>query len=444
MSRTFFILCLLNLFVVSVSLAQQPTGDVLATAKGLTFRSSDLSTEGQQLYSQMPTLIAQNRKRIFDRMIFEMLVGFEAAARKTTTQAIEKEITAKLGEPTNERIKAVYEANRQTIGNRSIDEVKPQIVSYLRREDDEKAIGEFFVSLKTKYKFTAGKDVNAAQLKPADVLATVNAKPVTAGEFETKNKIELYDFRANLNEQILADLEDAILNSLIEAEAKSENIDAGSLIAREVTNKLKDYSEKERIEFETALKTRLFRKYDVKVLLHSPAPLVLNVSADDDPYIGNANAKVTVIAFVDFQCSACAAVSPVLKRVISEFGSDVRIVYRDFPLMQVHENGFLAALAGNAAKNQGKFFEMVDLMYRNQDALVLESLKKYAGELGMNVAKFESDLKSEAVASEVRKDMADGDALGVNGTPTIFVNGVKIYRLSAEKFRAAIETALKR
>lgn len=437
-------LVFLFLFSLAASGFAQPPGDILATAKGMTFRASDLSAEGQQLHSQRVTLISQNRRQLFDKMVFENAVALEAASRGTTSIAIEKEATAKLAEPTEAQIKAVYDANRATIGSRSIDEVRPQIVSFIRRGTDEKAFNELFVSLKARYKFVVGKDVNAAGLRASDVLATIGGKPITAGDFESRYKIQLYDFGANLTEQILADLDDAILNSLIQAEAKAEGIDASALIAREITNKLRDYSEQERIQLETLLKKRLFGKYEVKFLSNMPPPLIVNVSADDDPSIGNATAKVTMVAFVDFQCSACAAVSPVLKQVVSEYGGNVRLVYRDYPLTQLHANAFLAGRAGYAARQQGKFFEMADLMYRNQDALDMASLKRYAVQLGMNAAQFDRDMAGEAAAAEIRKDITDGDAVAVTGTPTIFVNGVKVYRLSAEKFRNAIEAALKR
>ncbi len=445
MNFSFFKLFAL-IFLISLAFeafGQQVAGDVLATAKGMSLRANDLSNAGQQLKAQSSSLIAQNRKQLLDTMIFDALLELEAKSRATTSRKIEEEAIAKITQPAETQIKAVYDANRQSIGSRTIDEMRPQIAHFLRHEAEEKALAALADSLKAKHKFIGGKDVNAAGLKPSDVLATISGKPITAADFETKFKIQLHDFRAGLTEQILADLEDAILNSLIQSEAKAENFDASSLIAREITNKLRDYSESERIQLETALKKRLFAKYDVKFLMERPAPMVLAVSADDDPFIGSPTTKVTVVAFVDFQCSACAAVNPILKDIVSESGSNVRLVYRDYPLTETHDNALLAALAGNAAKNQGKFFEMADLMYRNQDALDAESLKRYAAELGMNIPQFERDIKSEATAAEVRKDIVDGDALAVAGTPTVFVNGVKVYRLSAEKLREAVANALK-
>ena len=131
-----------------------------------------------------------------------------------------------------------------------------------------------------------------------------------------------------------------------------------------------------------------------------------------------------------------------MKKVIGEYGDRVRFVVRDFPLQNIHPNAFAAALAADAAKNQGKFFEYIEILYRNQEALDKDSLVRYAAQIGLNTKQFELDFTSEKAAAEVRKDIADGKAYGTAGTPTIFVNGMKVHRLSAEGFRRAINRAL--
>jgi protein-disulfide isomerase len=117
---------------------------------------------------------------------------------------------------------------------------------------------------------------------------------------------------------------------------------------------------------------------------------------------------------------------------------------RDYPLVQIHENAFQAALAAGAANAQGKFFEYTEVLYKNQNRLDVVSLKKYAGDLGLNLKQFELDLTNEKSAAEIRKDIADGKNYGIGSTPTIFVNGVKVRANTAESFRNAIERALKK
>jgi protein-disulfide isomerase len=205
---------------------------------------------------------------------------------------------------------------------------------------------------------------------------------------------------------------------------------------------MKQFSDDERAELENALKRRLFAKYKARILIEPPPPIVQKISTDDDPSLGPANAPVTVVMFGDFQCSACAKTHPTLKKVMSEFPGKVRFVARDFPLDNIHENAFTAALAAGAAHAQGKFFEYGELLYANQDSLDPASLRKFAVRLGLNEKQFEIDFTAEKTAAEVEKDVADGQSYGVAGTPTIFVNGVKVRRLSAEYFREAIENAL--
>jgi protein-disulfide isomerase len=267
---------------------------------------------------------------------------------------------------------------------------------------------------------------------------------VSVQEFENKYRLTLYEVKADLVDDVNQELESAILSSLITAEAASLKIDAQGVMAQEVTNKLRTYSDSEREGLENALRQRLFAKYRVKFLVNPPPPIVQKISVDDDPARGPVTAPVTVVMFGDFQCSACSRTHPILQRVLAEFPGKIRFVARDFPLQNIHENAFSAALAAGAANAQGKFFEFGEILYRNQDALDVESLMKYARQIGLNMTQFETDLASEKIAAEVRHDMADGVLYGVTGTPTVFVNGVMVRRLTAEDFREAIKKAIGR
>jgi protein-disulfide isomerase len=429
---------LIVLAACSVSFGQS----VLATANGFTFTASDLSPEARRNFEQQDKLITEHRRAVFNQWIFEELLAMEAQSRGMGPEKLQEESLAQAAKPTEVQIKAVYDGNRQSIGNRTLEEVRPQIIQYLSREASQRQLNSLFESLKAKHKFALVKDP-APPLKAAELAATIGSKQITVGDFEWANRVELYNYRAGLIEDVRADLERAISAKLLEAEAKKRGTDAGSVIAAEVTNKLKDYSDYERISLEDALQEKLLRDYGVKFTLPVLDPQILDVSADDDPSLGGPAAKVTVIAFVDFQCSACAAFSQLLKSVVSEFGSNARLVIRDFPLTQIHNNAMNAARAGFAARKQGKFFELGDMMYRNQDALDDGSLVKYAAALGMNLEQFRTDMASQAAALEIGKDVADGNAYGVNGTPAVFVNGIRLQRLSTGRLRNLIKDALK-
>jgi protein-disulfide isomerase len=435
------------IFLIFISAAAgiaQKTEPVLATAAGMSFTVSDLSGEGRNLYDQRQTLIARQRTRFFNEWVFDILLETEAKSRGTTSEKLQSDEMAKIAPPTEAQIKAVYDANRQTIGSRTMEEVRSQIVEYLKRELETKQLDSLTDILKAKHKFALGRDVNAPSLKPTEIIGTVGARTLTAGDFEARFKLPLHNLQAGIYSQIRSDFEAAVFAKLIEAEARKRNIDATAVMAAEITNKLKDHSDYERMFLVDGLQSRLFEQYDVKFTLEAPQAMVLNVSSDDDPSLGDPAAKVTVVAFVDFQCSACAAFGPLLKQVVNEFGGNVRLVVRDYPLTTIHADAMNAALAGYAARQQGKFFEMTDLMYRNQDALDTDSLKKYAQQLGLNIEQFERDRRSAAAAEEVSKDITDGRNYGVNGTPTVFVNGIQLHRLTTYAAREAIKNALKK
>ncbi len=382
---------------------------------------------------------------LFNSQIGEILLETEAKVRKISVDDLVKSVNSKVANPTEKQIQDVYDKNKDALGGRSLAEVREQIVAFLRREPEQKALNVLVMSLAKKYKVGVFKDVNARNLKATDILATINGRNITVAGFEAKNRVALYEQKAEIFDEIKLILEEKIYNALIAVEAKSEKIDASDLIAREISNKLRDFTDEEREDLESNFRRKLFTKYNTQFLLKEPAPLVLQVSADDDPSKGSATAPVTVVMFSDFQCSSCAAAHPVLQKVLAEYPTEkVRFVVRDFPLAQIHENAFLAAKAANAAHKQGKFFEFTDVLYRNQNALDKESLKKYAADLGLNPTQFELDLQSESNAAEIRKDMSDGANYGISGTPTIYVNGVKVRRNTAEYFRAAIDKVLKK
>jgi len=431
-----------TILILALSVAAQKPDDVLATATNHVFRLSDLSEQTKAVVASMSATVAKARGNLFEQMINQRLVEIEAKSLGKSTFALIAAEKAKVARPTEAQIKAVYDANREALGDKTLEQSRKQVVAFLRAEPEQKAILALVRRLQIKYKPLAGKDVNAKNLAPTDVIATIAGKPIAAKEFENFARVKLFEINANLADLIAHDLHDKIYNALISVEAKTANLDAGSFIAREVTNKMKDFSDEERTTLESALYKRLFEKYKVKILHKEPEALVEQVSADNDPATGPTDAPVTVIMFSDFQCSACAATHPILKKVIAEYEGKVRLVVRDFPLESIHENALVAARAAAAANAQGKFFELIDILYNRQDALDVASLKKYAAEIGLNAAQFEIDFNSPQTAAEIRKDIADGEALGINSTPTIFVNGRRVRHLSLDGLRAAIERAL--
>lgn len=455
-----FILACLSLIIFSFPAAAQKTParktpaqktpvqkapEVLATANGQNFTVRDLPPEIATAYTNLAKNSVEMRRALFEQQIIEMIFEMEAKARKMPIDKYLEQIKSKVPAPTEAAIKKVYDANLDKIGGRTLEEVRPQIVEMLREEPEQKAMAAVFKTLLVKYKFIPGKNVNALNLRPADVLATVAGKPILVKTFEEQNRVLLYEAKARVFDAVKFALNELIYNALITVEAKSLSMPISDLIAREVSDKMREYSVAERYELETALRKQLFVKYKTQILLKEPAPLVLTIGTENAPFRGSATAPVTIVMFSDFQCEACAATHPVLQKVLAEYPPDkIRFVVRNYPLVGIHANAFQAAIAANAANAQGKFFEYSEILYRNQQALDVESLKRYATEAGLNLQQFEIDLQSTKTADAVRKDMTDGRTYGIISTPAIYVNGVKVRVNTSDGFREAIDKILKK
>jgi protein-disulfide isomerase len=163
----------------------------------------------------------------------------------------------------------------------------------------------------------------------------------------------------------------------------------------------------------------------------------------EGPAKGPANAKVNIVAFSDFQCPFCSRVVPTIQRIEKEYPNDVRIFFRHNPL-PMHPNAPLAAEAAVAADAQGKFWEMHDKMFANQQALTRPDLEKYAGEIGLDVGKFKAALDSGSGKAKVNADMAVGRQIGVQGTPNFYIDGRNLQGAQPyEEFKKVIDEEIK-
>ncbi|GEM_PF-499467 len=174
----------------------------------------------------------------------------------------------------------------------------------------------------------------------------------------------------------------------------------------------------------------------------------MDVSVDDDPVLGNADAPVTIVEFSDYQCPFCSKffteTEGQLRKDYVETGK-VKLVYRDFPL-EFHPEAEPAALAADCANEQGKFWEYHDLLFTNQAELSDANYKKWAADLGLDTQKFNKCYKNLQYLDEVKKDLADGQKYGVSGTPAFFINGKMIsgaqpYTVFQQEIEAALVAA---
>lgn len=160
------------------------------------------------------------------------------------------------------------------------------------------------------------------------------------------------------------------------------------------------------------------------------------------------SAKVTIVEFGDFECPACGAAYPIVEQILSDYKGKVNFVFREYPL-PVHPNAPVAAEAAEAAGAQGKFFDMYNLLYSNQkdwgeSNKPMDYILKYAQGLHLDMNKFKADVTGNKYDSVIKQDQNDGNALGVNATPTFFINGVpQVGGLPYTDFKTKIEAALK-
>jgi protein-disulfide isomerase len=162
----------------------------------------------------------------------------------------------------------------------------------------------------------------------------------------------------------------------------------------------------------------------------SPTPdPALEVHGADPPHIrGNPNAPVTIEEFGDFECPSCGVYHPEMKKIEAEFGDRLRVIFRQLPLLPMHQHAMLAAQASEAAGLQGKFWEMHDKLYENQKTWseakdLVPIFVDYARQIGLDTDKFMKDLSGETVAQRIFQDGKRAHALNIQSTPTFFVNG---------------------
>lgn len=145
----------------------------------------------------------------------------------------------------------------------------------------------------------------------------------------------------------------------------------------------------------------------------------------NDHMAGNPEAPIELVEYGDYECPFCGNAYPIVKDIQQRLGNELKFVFRNFPLRNVHPNAFTAALATEAAGLQNKFWEMHDVVFENQKALDKENIFQFASEIGLDVKRFKDDIQQKALADKVEKDFETGLRSGVNRTPTFFINGKK-------------------
>ena len=460
----------------------EPPPEVLATVGAVKITRAEIDGALKSQIEESRRQVVEARKRELDLQINSILLEAEAKKRGvSTTKLLEQEVVARVAAPTDAEALAFFNENKARIqqsAGRAVEfaEVKANVVEYLKSERQRDAAAKLAQTLRAAYPVT----VNAAEATPpatpadrARVFATVNGKQITSAMVEDSLRPLIYDAQRQVYNLRRQQLELQVNDLLLSQEAQKRQLTPRALLDAEVTEKKKPVTEAEALAFYNQNKDRINGEFaqlkpqiigyleeqqerklteelagrlrasaGVQLVLREPVAPVYEIATDDQPSKGAATAAVTVVEFTDLQCPSCAAMHPVLERLAAEYGDRVRFVVRDYPLAQ-HADAAKAAEAAEAAREQGKYWEFVALLYRNQSALSVAKLKEYATQVGLDRAKFDAALDSGRLGEKVQRDVMDGNRVGVGGTPSFFVNGRFIEERSYEALKAAIDAALK-
>jgi protein-disulfide isomerase len=459
-----------------------PVPEVLAAVNGVKITRADLSPQTQQQVSDLQQRVSEARQRELDLQINSLLLDAEAKKRGiSTTKLLEAEVVAKTVEPTDAEAQSYFTQNKALIEQqtgRPVDfaQVKDKVVDYLRAQRQEELAKKFADSLRA----ASGVKLLVKEATPpatpsdrARVFATVNGHNITSADIEDS----LLPLVSQVQDQLYllrkGDADLRINDILLNQEAQKRGVTTRALLDAEISAKVPVVTEAQALDFyntnkaringdfptvkyqlieylqqteqqklENAFVERLRNGASIQTFITPPVAPAFQIAIDDQPTKGNPNASVTIVEFTDFQCPTCAATQPVLERLMTEYGDRVRFVVRDFPLPQ-HAEARKAAEAAEAAREQGKYWDFITILFRNQSALKPDMLKQYAQVIGLDRAKFDAALDTGRFAEKVERDMLEGQRLGIGSTPTLFVNGRRAKDTTYEGLKAAIEAALK-
>jgi protein-disulfide isomerase len=304
---------------------------------------------------------------------------------------------------------------------------------------------------------SAGNASAPADAKAADakaVVAVVDGTPITQAELDGALAMQLSEVEERLYDLRKERLEDLIAERLIAAEAKRRGMTVEALEQQEIDGavtpptdaevaalferyknqakgspeRLKAFireqlQERKRDEQRRAYVSTLEKPASVDRRLTPPAPRRASLAVDEAPVRGEVSAPVTVIEFTDFHCPFCRRVQPTLMQLLTKYKGKVRLVFRHFPIDQLHPTARKASEAAWCAQQQGKFWEYHDGLFEAGNDASPAALGKIASKVGLDEAQFEACTESTEASAAVNSDLEEAQRLGLTGTPTFFING---------------------
>jgi protein-disulfide isomerase len=320
--------------------------------------------------------------------------------------------------------------------------------------------------------------VSGSAADTPDILAVIGDDEITLADVRGRIGEQLDNLDINYGKQRHAMLTETVQEllrlRLLEAEASARGITTSELLESEIADPVITDAQietvfdanRDRLGGATLEDVRgqiedfllnTYREQAVQALQDSLAavhgvrynlpPFRLTIDNVGAPALGPSDAAVTLVEFSDFECPFCSRFFPTLKRIQADYGSRVRIVYRQFPLTAIHPNAFKAAEASLCAQEQDRFWDYHDVLFQEQDRLAVRDLKEKAGRLGLDQAEFDGCLDSGRMVGRVQDDLSVGRTAGVSGTPALFVNGIPVpggavaYEVVAAVLDAELERA---
>lgn len=309
----------------------------------------------------------------------------------------------------------------------------------------------------------------AAEELPA-VVATVQGQPIAAEDLTNALRGELLRLQIQRHQLLREKLDDLIAHKIFSLEAAQRGVSVQQFVHDEISAKIQTVTPEQVQAFYEANKNRIKQplekvseqitsylqqqaqdqrrqallkelrsRYPVTVALRAPT---VEIATEGEPSLGPANAPVTIVEFSDFQCPYCRQAQGTLKQLMAAYEGKIKLVFRDFPLRNIHPQAQKAAEAAQCAAEQQKFWPYHDKLFASTN-FHMDELKKFAQELELNMEQFTSCLDSSKYAAGVDADMQAGQQAGVNATPTFFVNGYPLSgAASYERFKELVDAAL--
>jgi protein-disulfide isomerase len=307
---------------------------------------------------------------------------------------------------------------------------------------------------------------------PTDTVATVGTRTITRGELENSVRSKLIEIDNQRYEALKDGLDEMVAEELVKQEAKARNTTVDALEKTEVEDKVKAPSDEEvqkvyddnkaQLQGKTLdeVKPQIVQYIDGqrkqerlatfieelkakhKTSIALKAPVIEVATAGRPERGGGAKAPVTIIEFSDYQCPFCKRAEDSVNQVMKTYGDKIRLVYRNYPL-PMHPMARPAAEAAACANAQGKFWEYHAKLFENQAGLNQDKMKQIAKDVGLDSAKFDECIAKKPYGDKIDQDTADGNKVGVNGTPAFFINGRMLSGAQPfEKFKEIIDQEL--